>query len=76
MIAHRSSFIVHRLLLAAMVLGVLLPFVPLAIWSFAFRWGWPSLLPASWSGRAWRYIASPESQVLPALRNSLVLALL
>lgn len=59
-----------------MVLGVLLPFVPLAIWSFAFRWGWPSLLPASWSGRAWRYIASPESQVLPALRNSLALALL
>jgi putative spermidine/putrescine transport system permease protein len=59
-----------------MVLGVLLPFAPLLIWSFAFRWGWPSLLPSRWSGRAWAYIASPASQALPALLNSLLLALL
>jgi putative spermidine/putrescine transport system permease protein len=59
-----------------MALGVLLPFLPLVIWSFAFRWGWPSLLPTRWSWRAWAYIASPASQALPALRNSLLLALL
>jgi len=62
------------LVLAAMVIGMLLPIVPLVIWSFAFRWSFPHVLPERWSLRAWRYLATPESQVLPALRDSLLLA--
>lgn len=60
--------------LATMVIGMLLPFAPLVVWSFAFRWSFPDLLPERWSLRAWRYLATPESQVLPALRSSLLLA--
>jgi putative spermidine/putrescine transport system permease protein len=66
--------VLRRLVLAAMVTGVLLPFVPMLIWSFAFRWTFPNLLPESWSLRAWRYLATPESQVAPALLNSFLLA--
>ena len=59
--------------LGLMCIAVLGPFVPLLLWSFAFRWAFPDVLPAEWSLRAWRYIAAPESQVLPALGNSLAL---
>ncbi|MGB9633450.1 MAG: hypothetical protein ACPL8I_08985, partial [Chloroflexaceae bacterium] len=58
--------LLHWFVLAAMVIGMLLPIVPLVIWSFAFRWSFPDLLPERWSLRAWRYLAAPESQVLPA----------
>lgn len=62
------------LVLTTMVTGALLPFVPLLLWSFAFRWTFPDLLPERWSLRAWRYLAAPESQVLPALLTSALLA--
>lgn len=63
------------LALGLMALAVLAPFVPLLLWSFAFRWAFPSLLPSEWSLRPWRYIASPASQVGLALWNSLALGL-
>lgn len=63
----------HWLALGLMALAVLLPLLPLLLWSFAFRWAFPSLLPAEWSLRPWRYIAAPESQVGLALANSLAL---
>jgi len=66
--------LLRRLLLGAMAAGVLLPFAPLVIWSFAFRWTFPNLLPERWSLRAWRYLAAPESQVVPALITSTLLA--
>jgi putative spermidine/putrescine transport system permease protein len=66
--------VLRRLGLGLMVVGVLLPFVPLLVWSFAFRWRFPDLLPERWSLRAWAYLASPESQVGPALLTSTLLA--
>ncbi len=61
--------------LGLMALAVLLPFAPLLLWSFAFRWAFPDLLPAEWSLRPWRYIFAPESQVAEAFWNSLALGL-
>jgi len=58
------------------VLLVILPVVPLVIWSAAFAWRWPDLLPAAWSGRAWRYVFSPTTQVRPGLTGSVTVALL
>jgi len=55
---------------------VILPIVPLVIWSAAFAWRWPDLLPAEWSGRAWRYVFSPTTQVRPGLTGSISIALL
>lgn len=54
----------------------LLPLVPLVIWSFAFAWRWPDLLPSVWSGRAWRYVFAPTTNVRPGIQTSVVLALL
>ncbi len=58
------------------VLLVILPIVPLVIWSAAFAWRWPDLLPAAWSDRAWRYVFSPTTQVRPGLTGSISIALL
>ncbi|MCA9957157.1 MAG: hypothetical protein KC434_20655, partial [Anaerolineales bacterium] len=63
-------------ILAAIVVGVLLPFVPLLLWSVSFRWLYPSVLPESLSLRAWQYVFSPRAQVLSALGYSTLVALL
>jgi putative spermidine/putrescine transport system permease protein len=57
-------------------LVAVLPIVPLIVWSAAFAWRWPDLLPAAWSGRAWRYVFSPTTQVRPGLAGSVTVALL
>lgn len=64
----------HQVVIGGMVTAVLLPFIPLIIWSFARRWFFPDLWPTEWSARAWEYVFSPGSQVLPALLNSLIVA--
>ena len=63
-------------LLLLILLGVILPLVPLVIWSFAHRWFFPDVLPAEWSSRAWAYVFSDSSQVGKALTNSTVVALI
>jgi len=67
---------VKRNLLAATVAAtVLLPFVPLGIWSFSSRWFYPDLLPAAWGLRAWAYVAGTAGpQIGEALVQSLVVA--
>jgi putative spermidine/putrescine transport system permease protein len=54
---------------------IVLPLLPLPLWSFSGGWRWPSLLPEQWSGRAWAYVLSPTAQALPALITSVLLAL-
>ena len=72
----RNRLALPRIGLLDLVLcGVLLPYLPLLIWAFAFRWNFPDLLPTEWSLRPWRYLFSPQSQLLPAFLNSLGLAL-
>ncbi len=56
-------------------IGVLLPLVPQVLWSFAFGWFFPNLLPQQWSTRAWLYLFSPTARVGEALVNSVLLAL-
>jgi len=40
---------------ALLITWLVLPLIPLAIWSFAKGWFYPSLLPKAWSLRAWEY---------------------
>ncbi len=79
-IARPASAAARRLLPSVVVtlwvVLVLLPVVPLVIWSGAFAWRWPDLLPSAWSGRAWRYVFSPTTQVRPGLTGSITVALL
>lgn len=69
-----NKFQPRYVIITAIVLAVLLPFVPLVLWSVSFRWLFPDVLPAAWSGRAWAYVLSPQAGVLPALGNSAVVA--
>ena len=52
---------------ALLITWLALPLVPLAIWSFAKGWFYPSLLPKVWSLRAWEYTFSETSGVLDSL---------
>ncbi len=57
----------RRLPLTLLVIWLVLPLIPLAIWSFARGWFFPDLLPAEWSTTPWRYALSTQSGVLPSL---------
>ena len=52
---------------AALVLWLVLPLVPLALWSMARGWFFPDLLPGQWTLNAWDYVLSDTSGVLASL---------
>ena len=58
------------------VVTVCLPIAVLIVWSLAFRWRYPDLLPEQWGSGAWSYVANPSSRVLEGLRHSVVIALI
>lgn len=69
MIGHESlatkSF---RVITGAMLITwLVLPLIPLAIWSFARGWFFPDILPKQWSMRAWEYTVSDTAGVLDSL---------
>jgi putative spermidine/putrescine transport system permease protein len=53
-------------LLAGLVLAgwMVLPILPLVVWSVAHGWRFPDLLPQTWSAEAWQFALSPASGVL------------
>jgi len=51
----------------ALILWLILPLVPLVIWSFARGWRYPDLLPQNWSLQAWEVALSGRSGVLESL---------
>ena len=58
-----------------LALALVLPLVPLGIWSVAQGWRFPALLPQDWSLRAWEHALSPQSGVLAAAWTSTLVAL-
>lgn len=66
MIADRGVFI-RRVSLALLLTWLVLPMVPLLIWSVSHRWYFPDVLPAEWSLGAWAYVLSPASGVIASL---------
>ncbi|GLQ06648.1 ABC transporter permease [Sneathiella chinensis] len=73
----------QRILLLFFLFVIAGPFLPVAVASFAFRWGWPDLLPSIWWWErrdaapfplGWDYIFDPVSRVVPALGNTLLIA--
>jgi putative spermidine/putrescine transport system permease protein len=65
---------IHRAVIAGIVLAVLLPFLPIGVWSVSHGWFFPDILPGQLSLRGWSYLASPASRVLQALANSTIVA--
>ena len=52
---------------AVLIVWLVLPLVPLAIWSFAHGWRFPHVLPQEWTLDAWRYAVSDTAGVLGSL---------
>lgn len=60
--------------LTVLVVGLLLPFVPLVMWSFSATWRFPALLPQRTSARALSILTDPGTQVLTGLETSAAIA--
>ena len=60
---------------AMLVTWLVLPLIPLAIWSFARSWFFPDLLPSAWSTQAWDYVLSDTSQVMDSLWITILISL-
>ncbi len=67
---------VRRLAVASIAVAVGLPMLSLVVWSFAFRWNFPNLLPSEWGTQAWAYVADDSSRVVEGLWNSTKVAVL
>ncbi|MCP3972938.1 MAG: ABC transporter permease subunit [bacterium] len=67
---------VRRIAVTSIVVFIGLPMVTLIVWSFAFRWNFPNMLPTEWGGKAWAYVADDSSRVFEGLWNSTKLAFL
>ncbi|MEM7522713.1 MAG: ABC transporter permease [Pseudomonadota bacterium] len=57
-----------------LAIWLVLPLVPLVIWSFARGWFFPDILPRTWSLRAWNYALSDASGVLDSLWATTLIA--
>ena len=57
----------RRLSLLLLLVWLILPLVPLAIWSVSRSWFFPQLLPRAWSLDAWHYAFSDVAGVLDSL---------
>jgi putative spermidine/putrescine transport system permease protein len=58
--------------LAGLVLAswLVLPVLPVIVWSVAHGWRFPDLLPQDWSGKAWSYALSPTAGVLSSFATT------
>lgn len=58
-----------------LALWLVLPLLPLAIWSLARGWRFPALLPNEWTLNAWQVALAPGGRVLESLALTTVIAL-
>ncbi|MFN2355629.1 MAG: ABC transporter permease [Desulfopila sp.] len=64
------------LLLLSLLFTVLLPFLPLVLWSISEKWFYPDLLPQAFGPRAWGYVfGTAGDQLVSGLFISFTLAL-
>ena len=61
---------------ALLIIWLILPLVPMLIWSFAHGWRFPDLLPQQWSLQAWDYALSDRSGTLKSLGVTILIAAL
>lgn len=66
----------RRIAVGSIAIAVGLPMLSLVVWSFAYRWNFPDILPSEWGMRAWAYVANDSSRVMEGLWNSTIVAIL
>ncbi|MZR29397.1 ABC transporter permease subunit [Sneathiella sp. DP05] len=60
--------------LILLISWLILPLIPLAVWSISRSWFFPDITPSAYSLRAWSYVFSNTSEVLPALGVTTLIA--
>jgi putative spermidine/putrescine transport system permease protein len=66
----------RKIVFLCILVSVILPFLPLLLWSIAEKWFYPALLPQAFGTRAWSYVfTTAGSQILNGLFTSFNLAL-
>ena len=66
----------RKIVFLCILVSVILPFLPLLLWSIAEKWFYPALLPQAFDTRAWSYVfTTAGSQILNGLFTSFNLAL-
>lgn len=58
----------------ALASWLVLPILPLVVWSAAHGWRFPDLLPQDWSGKAWAVALSPTSGVIYSFATTTLIA--
>lgn len=48
--------------MVAIVVAIIVPMLPLAVWSLSYRWYFPDVIPSSLSLRGWKYVFSEASK--------------
>jgi putative spermidine/putrescine transport system permease protein len=59
--------IIRRTAVAALIMWLILPLIPLAIWSFAKGWRFPDVLPQTWTLSAWQIALSGRAGLIDSL---------
>lgn len=59
-----------------LVVGLLIPLVPLAFWSITRTWQYPALLPQEFSMRGFQDLGRPGSDLLQSLTTSSIIAVI
>lgn len=72
----RKSTIFRWSGITALLLFLVMPMVPLVVWSVSFRWFYPDIIPSEFSGRAWSAVFSPRNDVLGAAWDTTLVALM
>lgn len=63
----------RRVAAAVLILGAVLPLIPLLVWAFAGNWRYPSLVPQQVSMRGMHIVVDPASSIPQALLMSTVI---
>ncbi|MFP3357452.1 ABC transporter permease subunit [Planococcus sp. SIMBA_143] len=71
----RHPHLLSLFVFIALIIFVIVPFVPLLLSSLSFGWRWPDVLPESWSFRAWEYVLN-DRRTWQAVGISLWIALI
>jgi putative spermidine/putrescine transport system permease protein len=69
-----KPLMLRKIFMIIIALFIILPFLPLVIWSFAKQWPWPLLFPEKWSLDSWQYLFSVSGRAGEGLFNSLLVA--
>lgn len=64
----------HWFLTSILILLIVIPLIPLVLWSLSGGWKWPEVLPHAFSLRAWQYVFSASAGTWQAVGVSLEIA--